>query len=554
MRYLLYLSLWLACGSWCDAAGGQDSGVQTSFRVKYVAEGAVYLEGGRSAGLAEGQKLAVKRSGPNQTEEEIAELEVISVASASAVCEIKSSTQTVQSGDKAFLSARDVELLQIMRNSKESKKYPQVISFTEGDPLDAELREYVPRPPLPEVNRARGRVGFEYNTIRGVGSAQNTSTQLGFLLRADMTRLGGSYWNFSGYYRGRLNSRTSGLDTLTDLVNRTYHLTLSYDNPQSHWVAGFGRFYLPWASSLNTIDGGYIGRRIGKRVTAGIFGGSLPDPTSWNYSPDRQIAGSFVNVEGGSFENLRFTSTAGVAVSRVQWHPDRQFGFFENGLFYKRYFSVYSDVEADLLRGTSASNPDHMTISRSYSTVRFQPIPLISFDFSHNYFRNMPTFDQRLVSTGLLDNLLFQGMSGGVRLSLPYGISPYFNLGKSSQTGDTRTSWNHLYGLTLARLWRTGIRADVRYSNFASSFGSGRYQSLMLSRQIGERFRLDFQAGQQDIASSLTGATRTRWINTASDWMIGRHYFVGSGFTMYRGGIESYNQLYLNLGYRFDMK
>ena len=195
-----------------------------------------------------------------------------------------------------------------------------------------------------------------------------------------------------------------------------------------------------------------------------------------------------------------------------------------------------------------------MTISRSYSTVRFQPIPLISFDFSHNYFRNMPTFDQRLVSTGLLDNLLFQGMSGGVRLSLPYGISPYFDLGKSSQTGDTRTSWNHLYGLTLARLWRTGIRADVRYSNFASSFGSGRYQSLMLSRQIGERFRLDLQAGQQDIASSLTGATRTRWINTATDWMIGRHYFIGSGFTMYRGGIESYNQLYLNLGYRFDMK
>jgi len=38
--------------------------IQVSFRIKYVAEGVAYLEGGRSAGLAEGVQLSVKDTDP----------------------------------------------------------------------------------------------------------------------------------------------------------------------------------------------------------------------------------------------------------------------------------------------------------------------------------------------------------------------------------------------------------------------------------------------------------------------------------------------------------
>ena len=95
------------------------------------------------ANLAEGQMLTVKRRVPGQQDQEIADVQVGTVASTSAVCDIKSSTQDIQPGDMAFLSAHDVELLRITRESKESKKYPQVVSFSEGDPLEAELRTLV---------------------------------------------------------------------------------------------------------------------------------------------------------------------------------------------------------------------------------------------------------------------------------------------------------------------------------------------------------------------------------------------------------------------------
>jgi hypothetical protein len=42
------------------AARQPNSDLRMSFRVKYIAEGAAYLEGGRSSGLSEGMKLEVR--------------------------------------------------------------------------------------------------------------------------------------------------------------------------------------------------------------------------------------------------------------------------------------------------------------------------------------------------------------------------------------------------------------------------------------------------------------------------------------------------------------
>ena len=154
---------------------------------------------------------------------------------------------------------------------------------------------------MPSVNRARGHIGVDYMGTKSHGSPGSTSSDLGLVLRADITRINGTYWNLSGYWRGRLTSQSSASQqTLQDLINRTYHLQMTYDNPNSAWVAGFGRLYLPWAPSLDTIDGGYFGRRLSPPTTTGIFAGSTPDPTSWNFDPARRIAGAFMNFTVGA--------------------------------------------------------------------------------------------------------------------------------------------------------------------------------------------------------------------------------------------------------------
>ena len=96
------------------------------------------------------------------------------------------------------------------REAGTGNHYAQTISFTEGDPLDEEVRDYIPKPKLPEINRIRGQVGFEYTSIRDAGGSGASSSEYGLVLRADMTRIGGSYWSLSGYTRLRLTNSTTG--------------------------------------------------------------------------------------------------------------------------------------------------------------------------------------------------------------------------------------------------------------------------------------------------------------------------------------------------------
>lgn len=520
-----------------------------AFNVKYVAEDAVYIDAGRNAGLAEGMALTVKKS-----DKVIAELAVVSVSNTSAVCEIHNKTADIQRGDVALLSQGDQDKMAQMQTMGPTRKYPQVIAFSQGDPLDEEVRASVPKPPLPEINRARGRIGMDYTFINNRGTGATTSSQIGAVVRADITRIWGSHWNLNGYWRGRLNTFSSSAQpqSVADLINRTYTIGFTYANPSSHWTAGVGRLYLPWAPSLDTLDGGYLGVRFGSHTTVGIFGGTTPDPTSFDYNPDRRTAGTFVAIEAGSFDKLRFTSAEGVAVSALGWREDRQFIFGENGLFYKRFLSIYHSAQADIQRLPTGGTTEGL--SRSFATLRVQPISWFSIDVNHNYFRDVPTFDPALVGTGLLDKFLFQGVSLGSRLELPGHISLYDNFGQSNRSGDPRKSINQLYGLTLGRLWKTGLRGDVRYSKFNSSFGQGDYRAASLSRSFGDVFRVEVNAGRQNFLSSIGTPTDYRLLGTTVDLNLGGHYFVESSMNLQRSSQQNFDQWLITTGYRFDTR
>jgi len=536
--------------------------LRIAFRVKYIAEGIAYLEGGRNDGLAEGMKLEVKSIDPSEKvtaasssdAQPIAELNISSAALSSAVGEIQNPTRPVQVGDWAYLSSEDTQTLIAQRSLSATRKYPVVIAFSEGDTLDDEARVVIPRPPLPEINRARGRIGFDYSGVASHDVGGGLSSNAGVMIRTDITRINGTYWNLNGFWRGRINNQShAGQDTIQDLINRTYTIGLTYDNPNSKWVAGFGRLYLPWATSLDTIDGGYFGRRLSSGVTAGIFAGSSPDPTSWNYDPNRRIGGAFVNFEGGSFDSVRYTSTSGFGLGLLKWDIDRPFVFFENGIFYKRYLSIYHALQADSPSGNPQVAAPGAGVSRSFLTVRLQPASRIEFDLNHTYFRDIPTYNASLVDTGLLDKYLFQGFSGGVRVQVVKDVWAYNLIGRSNRSGDTKASWNQLYGVTVGRMPWIGMRTDVHYSKFDSSFGSGSYTSLSLSRNFNDNLRWEVLGGRQSFASPST-KDLSHFVTGTFEASLGPRYFVQTGYTWNRGAGQNYDQWLFTFGYRFDSR
>ncbi|HYL92478.1 MAG TPA: hypothetical protein VEW69_04910, partial [Alphaproteobacteria bacterium] len=128
----------------------------------------------------------------------------------------------------------------------------------------------------------------------------------------------------------------------------------------------------------------------------------------------------------------------------------------------------------------------------------------------------------------------------------------YNNFGQSSKSGDTRSAYNQLYGVTLGRLWKTGIRADARYSKFTSTFGQGEYRALAVSRSFSEMVRIEVNAGKQTFLSSLSTPTNYRLLGSVVDLNLGRHYFIESGLNLQRSQQLNLDQWLVTAGYRFD--
>jgi len=530
---------------------------RVAFKIKGISADSVYLDGGTNSGLQVGMTLIVRdpvaRSHKNDPANGAfaAELRILAVATTSAVAEVQDATRAVRRGDVATLTPGDAETARTTRNTNALAAVHLPVKTIM--PIEPDTRSQ-PMQVSSSGSRIQGRIGLDYSSITSTGSTPATSTQRGISFQSDMTNLFGTHWNLQGYWRGRINHHSQfQQDTIEDTLNKTYTMQLYYDSPDSPWVAGFGRLYLPWAVSLDTIDGGYFGRKLSGHVTTGIFGGSTPDITSWNYAPDHRIAGSFVNLTGGSFDSFHISSTIGLALSTLGWKLDRPYLFFENEASYKNAISVYHSLIADDPRGvtTNGIRPGK-GISRSYLTIHLQPSHRFYFDIYHNYFRDVPTAATTIVGTGLVDKLLFQGFNVGVHAEPIRHVMLYTTLGGSEKTGDKHETLNQMCGITWSEILHTGIRADLHYSKFDSNFGRGDYRLLSLSRQLTNHAFWNLQLGSQDLTSPFTANGQSKFAALSMDLNLGKRSYFQSGYTFVNGAAMNYHQWYSSLGFRFD--
>ena len=374
----------------------------------------------------------------------IAKLTVVAVASTSAVCEVKDNARDLVEGDVVTLPDTEVEKIVAKNTLGNTRQYPMVISFTEGDPLDEEVRETLPRPPLPEVNQIRGRIGFRREHDSPTRPGRRNVEFLRHGLPRDFTRIFGTHWNLNGYWRGNLRtSSAASQQTLQDLINRTYLMNLTYVNPDSHWTAGVGRLYIPWASSLEAIDGAYVGRQVWLPLRSLEY---LPAPLPI------QLRGTTIR----SAESAAPSSTCTAGASRRSTIQARQ-------ELESRCSSGSSTGPSSLPRTTSHSsaispcitqcrstNPHRIPqlpavnvgLGQSLLSLRVQVHPRVALDLTDTYFRDVPTYDPALVGTGLLDKYLYQGINGGARIQFPRHITGYFSLGSSSDSSDPKSSLN----------------------------------------------------------------------------------------------------------------
>ena len=218
----------------------------------------------------------------------------------------------------------------------------------------------------------------------------------------------------------------------------------------------------------------------------------------------------------------------------INWTMNRPFAFFEDSVSYGRRFAVYEAAQIDSPAGTPVTPAPGLGLGRSFFTVRVQAHSRVELDFNHNYFRDVPTYDPSIIPTGLVDKYLFQGVSVGARVEVIKQVFVSTTIGRSSGIGDTKASLNKMFGVTFNRLPWWQLRASANYARFSSSYGSGSYESISVSRQLSENLRLELLAGQQNFSSALTAANRSRFLTTTWEKTLGPHYYAQGSFTINR--------------------
>jgi hypothetical protein len=535
-----------------------ESHLRETFHVRHAEETTFYIDVGRNSGLQEGMKLPIFHAdalaGPTGAKP-IAVLKVLVVADSSAVCEIVGSSEQVRIGDVGFIDPAGKSQDRQSEEPLQMQEHPIPIGLSEGyrQPVEAEP---VSVPTSLAQRNTAVRIGFDYDQTKVAGGFR--ASELGFQVSSDMTHIAGTNWNFTGHWRSRFRETYSGLsgaqlESLSDRIDRTYHIGLYYESPTSSIIAGFGRLSVPGAPSLATIDGGYFGRKINHRVTVGIFGGSTPDPTAWDYNPNQRIAGSFMNIESGDFDRLHFSVAEGIAMTAIRWRAARQFAFFENTISWKRYLWFYNSTEVDAARISPlpGGGSNNAGISFTSSSLRLQPLERLSVGLNHSYLNSLPTFDRNLLGTSLLDKYIFQGLSVDARYELPYRISVFTQVGRAKSIADTKKMWNSIYGVSLADILKSGFHADFRYAKFASSFGQGDYPALSVARNLNNNVQVEFVAGSQSLASDSTTNTSSHFVTSSATWNLGPRYFFETGYTWSRGISMNYQQWNTMFGYRF---
>jgi hypothetical protein len=183
-------------------------------------------------------------------------------------------------------------------------------------------------------------------------------------------------------------------------------------------------------------------------------------------------------------------------------------------------------------------------------TAHYKPLQAVSFDLYHNYFRDVPTATTTIVGTGLVDQLLFQGISGGVHLKPTRDITLYTTRGAGEKTGDSHRSLNQVYCASWSEIAHSGLRADFHCSKFDSNFGTGNYRIPSLSRQVTNRAFWNLQIGKQDLLSQFTTNRNSRCITDSLDFNLGRRSYLQSGYTHVNGAMLNYRQWYFSWGLR----
>lgn len=522
--------IWLAVGVVLAApAAAQDSTVWRTAHITYLTGESAYLDAGRLEGLREGARVDVLRGGVP-----IGVLKVAFLASHRASCDIVSASPALVVGDTVrFVPAAAPPDSGVAAGAPSETSRPGGTTATRS------------RPGL------RGRAVLEYFVMQQ-RDVPGKLSQPSLGLRLDGSPFGAGSLNLALDVRARRSyTILSDGTAVTDGHSRVYAAALSMNSPGSPAHLTFGRQISGALASVGLFDGAMAELRQADWST-GVFTGTQPEPIDLGFSSSIVQAGWYAQRHSRPGADTRWAATIGMSGSYQTGHANREFAWLQGSYLDKR-LSAFVTQEVDYYRPWKLLPGMHpISPTSTFAFLQYRATERVSFDAGFDNRRNVRLYRDVVNPETNFDDTNRQGAWAGVSLQPSRRFRVGFDT-RLSSGGSAGTANSYTVSLGLDRITGLGASLRTRSTYYTNPQLHGWLQSAALGFDPGTRVHFELNGGvrsERDPAADPARTTAT-WMGVDLDVTLQRAWYVMMSATRQRGGLDSYDQIFGGLSYRF---
>ena len=502
--------------------------------VRYRSTDTVYLDGGRSAGLAEGDRLEVLEG-----ETVVAVVEVTYLAEQSASCKLVSEVGTVKAGQ----AVRPLKPA-VVPAPTASPLPPTTPASPEPGPAPARTAK------LPLWGRAFGGISIGYYK-----AIDDTPSALDFeqrTLRADITlvEMAGRPLTFSARFRSRQDIRAQALSLRTpqnQRVDRLYELSLRYDPPNQRFAAEVGRLGTSHFTSIGALDGALVRVGLFGPVQAGGFFGRRVEIDSFSAPGGGNKYGGFLRVAPGGRWGSQEVQLAYIREDAAG-DVSREYLSLESRFRSGSKLSIFERAELDLNNGwRSAVTSSQTQLTNVSISVNYRFTRQTSLQVAYDGRRTYRDYFNRNVPENVFDELLHQGFRATLSHAKPQGLFASVGGGYRLREGDESASYSAFLSLNHPNLFGTRLLVGLDGSGFRNITTEGVVANARVGKRFGAGHQIDLLAGGTLYRVRPTSEDRrTEWLRFMTRFELGHgvsltgdaEYDLGDDLKGPRGLIE----------------
>jgi hypothetical protein len=510
--------------------------------VSYISSGSIYLDAGRTKGLAQGDTVTFVRAGRT-----IGRGFVIAVSSSSSavhllVPETGRAETSIALGDSGCV--RKVLAVQ----PPEAVSPAARPSVTQPEPAQG-MRTSASAGPSDNI--ISGRVAVQYAQAGAPRSAPDFSQPSAYT-RLNVGRLFGTGMNLSFFARTYGNASQRPFEDGKRYRFRLYDLSLSYDEPQAVVGWNVGRVTSMFMGGLGQLDGAQAYVKIGS-VAVGVLGGFQPDYLTSGIETRQQKGALFVHYGWEGDQYGRWDAT--VAYGR-QWYDgklDRDFLYLQNTARLGMDLFLYQSTEIDVHVMQDGIPRKKLQLTNTFATLSYLPLSWMSvsagFDATRNIYllESMKTFPDTL-----FDHSLKEGYRGSLSVRIPFNVTLTAVGRYRPASGLERRSRSIGGGARIFDVAGSGVNLGCQYNDLTGAYISGKDLTIDLddwiTSDVALMLRYDRYAytvvARESSDLSTTGSAMVQWrISRALFWLV--------SYDRVWDSVRDNERLMCELGFRF---